>query len=202
MLSRIKSALSLPMLKSAQYRMETFQLLYRSIDFSKNDETIIKLIEKYPEQASIYCDNDTLLQVFTTERNDFRELGKAVFVFSMNPNTKSKALSYLDSYRGALNYYYSKQEEERPPLDGPSEEDIVNIVESILRLKNETDMKHWVTAWTNKKFQAAILFKVLERLINRDDLKSVANILKKDWASHCKLSIIAAHLKCKKAPPN
>ncbi|MEK4512826.1 hypothetical protein [Paenibacillus sp. FSL K6-2524] len=201
MVSRIKSTLSLPMLKSEQYRLETFQLIYRSIDFSKNDEAIIKIIEKYPEQASLYCDNDTLLQVFTTERNDFGSLGKAVFAFSMDPNTKSKALSYLDSYRGALNYYYSKQEADKPPLDGPSEEDIVNISESILRLKSETDIKHWVTAWTSKKFQAAIMFRVLERLINRDELKSITNILKIDWPSHCKLSIIAAHIKCKKAPP-
>lgn len=202
MLSRIKSTLNLPVLKSEQYKMENFQLLYRSIDFSKNDEAIAKLIEKYPEQASLYCDNNTLLQVFTTERNNFEELGKAVLVFSMNANTKSKALSYLDSYRGALNYYYSKQEEERPPLKGPKEDDVVNIAESVLRLKNETDMKRWVTAWTSKKFQAAILYRALVRLINRDELKSVSNILKIDWPSHCKLSIIAAHLKCRKTPPS
>lgn len=201
MLSRIKSTLSLPLLKSEQYSLETFQLIYRSIDFSKNDEAIIKLIEKYPEQASLYCDNHTLLQVFTTEKNDFKSLGKAVFVFSMDPNTKSKALSYLDSYRGSLNYYYSKQEEERDPLERPRQDDIVNIADSIVRLKNETDMKRWITAWSNKQFQADTIFRVLVRLINRNELESVIDILKIDWPSHCKLSIVAAYLKCRRTPP-
>lgn len=201
MLSRIKSTLNLPVLKSEQYRMEYFQLLYRSIDFSKSDEAITKLIEKYPEQASLYCDNNTLLQVFTTERNNFEELGKAVFVFSMDPNTKSKALFYLDSYRGSLNLYYSKQEEERDPLERPRQDDIVNIVDSIVRLKNETDMKRWITAWSNKQFQADIIFRVLVRLINRNELESVIKILKIDWPSHCKLSIVAAYLKCRRTPP-
>jgi hypothetical protein len=201
MLSRIKSALRLPLLKSEQYSSQSFQLIYRIIDFSKNDEAIIKLIENNPEQAYLYCDKYTLLKVFTTERNDFDSLGKAVFVFSMDSNTKSKALSYLDSYRGALNYYYSKQEEERNPIERPNQNDIVNIAESLLRLKEETVMKRWITSWTGKKFQANILFKVLVRLINRDDLNLVTNILKIDWPSNCKLSIIAAHLKCRKLPP-
>lgn len=201
MLARIKSTLSLPLLKSEQYRMETFQLLYRSIDFSKNDEAIIKLIEKHPEQASLYCDKDTRLKIFTTDRNNFNSLGKAVFVFSMDSNTISKALSYLDSYQGALNYFYSKQEGERNPLERPRQDDIVNIAEAILRLKDETHMKRWITSWTNRKSQASILFKVLIRLMNKGDLELLTDILKIDWPSHCKLSIVAAHLKCRKTPP-
>ncbi|WP_145410825.1 ATP-binding protein [Paenibacillus xylanexedens] len=201
MLSRIKSTLSLPLLKSKQYRMETFQLIYRSIDFSKNDEAITRLIKKYPEQASLYCDNNTLLQVFTTERNNFEELGKAVFVFSMDTNTKSKALSYLDSYRGSLNYYYSKQGDNRGILEGPRQDDILNIVDSVVRLKNATDIKRWITASRNKKFQADIIFGVLVRLINRNELEAVTNILKINWPSHCKLSIVAAYLKCRQTPP-
>lgn len=201
MLSRIKSTLSLPLLKTQQYSYQAFQLIYKSIDFSKSDEAIIKLIKEYPEQASLYCDKDTLLNIFTTERNDFKSLGKAVFVFSMDSNTKSKALSYLDSYRGAFNYFYSKQEEEQDSFKEPRLDDTVNIADSVLRLKDASEMKRWITVWSSKKLQATILFKVVVRLFNRNDLESISNILRIDWPTHCMLSIVAAHLKCKKDPP-
>jgi hypothetical protein len=173
MLSRIKATLSIPVIKTQEYWKESFQLIYKIIDFSKSDEAINKLIHSNPEQAYLYCDQNTLLKVFTTDRNDFDSLGKATLIFSMKSETKTKALSYLDSYGGAINYYYSKPEEKQNQVQRPKFEDIVNIAESLLRLKDEASMKRWITSWVNRKFQANLLFEIFVRLINRNDMKIV-----------------------------
>ena len=201
MLSRIKAALKIPVIKTQEYWKESFQLIYKIVDFSKSDEAINKLIQSNPEQAYLYCDKNTLLNVFTTDRNDFDSLGKAAFIFSMEPETETKALSYLDSYRGAIHYYYSKTKEKQNPVQRPRLSDIVNVAESLLRLKDEKSMRFWITSWINKKFQANVLFEVLVRLINRDDLQLANQIEKVHWPFHCKLSIVSAYFRCKKTPP-
>lgn len=201
MLSRIKATLSIPVIKTQEYWRESFQLTYKIIDFSKSDEAINKLIQSNPEQAYLYCDQNTLLKVFTTDRNDFDSLGKAVFIFSMKSETKIKALSYLDSYIGAVNYYYSKPEEKQNAVHRPQFDDIVNITESLLRLKDESSMKRWIASWTNKIFQANVLFEVFVRLINRNDMQLVNQTESLHWSSNCKLAIVAAYLKCKRTPP-
>ncbi|MPW24328.1 hypothetical protein GC105_00785 [Alkalibaculum sp. M08DMB] len=200
MLSRIKATLNIPIIKTQEYWKESFQLIYKIIDFSKSDEAINKLIQSNPEQAYLYCDNNTLLKVFTTDRNDF-DLGKAAFIFSMKSETETKALSYLDSYRGAINYYYSKPDEKRNPVKRPHLGDIVNVAESLLRLKDEISMKRWIASWTNKVFQANVLFEVFVRLINRNDMQLANQVERMHWSFHCKLSIVAVYLKCKKVPP-
>ncbi|AOT68300.1 P-loop NTPase family protein [Geosporobacter ferrireducens] len=201
MLSRIKSTLTIPVIKTQEYWKESFQLIYKIIDFSKSDESINKLIQSNPEQAYLYCDNNTLLKVFTTDRNDFDSLGKAVFIFSMKSETKTKALSYLDSYRGAINYYYSKPKEKQNPVKRPHLGDIVNVADSLLRLRDETSMRRWITSWNNKKFQANVLFEVFVQLINRNNTQMANQVEKMNWSFHCKLAIVAAYLKCKKIPP-
>ena len=201
MISRIKAALSIPDIKAKEYWKEFFQLIYKLIDFSKSDEAINKLIQSNPEQAYLYCDNSTLLKIFTTDRNDFDSLGKAAFAFSMKSETRSKALSYLDSYKGAINYFYSKPKEKHNYVQGPHLSDIVNVAESLLRLKDETAMKHWVISWNSKKFQASILFEVLIRLFNRNDTQLVNQVEEMQWSFHCKLAIVGAFLKCRKTPP-
>ena len=200
MLSRIKSALKMPVIKTKEYWKESFQLIYKIIDFSKSDEAINKLIKNNPEQAHLYCDKNTILKLFTTDRNDFDSLGKAAFVFSAEPETKIKALSYLDSYRGAINYYYSKPEEKQNRVQRPHIEDIVNVAESLLRLKGETSMKRLITSWNNKQFQANILFEVLIRLINRNNMQLLNQIGRINWPFQCKLSIVAAYIRCRKTP--
>lgn len=201
MILRVKAALKMSAIKTKEYWKESFQLIYKIIDFSKSDEAINKLIKNNPEQANLYCDKNTLLKVFTTGRSDFDNLGKAAYIFSMEPDTEIKSLSYLDSYRGAINYYYSKPEEKQNPVKRPHIGDIVNVAESLLRLKDETSMKRWITSWTNKSFQANVLFEVVIRLINRNDVQLVNQIEKIHWSFRCKLSIVAAYLRCKKAPP-
>lgn len=201
MLSRIKAVLNIPVIKTQEYWKESFQLIYKIIDYSKSDEAINKLIQGNPEQAYLYCDKNTLLKVFTTDRNDFDDLGKAAFIFSMEPETETKAFSYLESYRGAFNCYCSKPEEKRNQVKRPHTGDIVNVAESLLRIKGETLMRRWITRWTNKEFQANILFEVLVRLINRNDMQLANQIEKIYWSFHCKLSIVAAYLKCKRTPP-
>jgi hypothetical protein len=201
MLSRIKATLSIPVIKTQEYWKESFQLIYKIIDFSKSDEAINKLIHSNPEQAYLYCDQNTLLKVFTTDRNDFDSLGKATLIFSMKSETKTKALSYLDSYGGAINYYYSKPEEKQNQVQRPKFEDIVNIAESLLRLKDEASMKRWITSWVNRKFQANLLFEIFVRLINRNDMKIVNQVETLYWSFHCRLAILAAYLKCKRTPP-
>lgn len=201
MISRIKATLSILTINTNEYWEESFQLIYKLIDFSKSDEAIYKLIESNPEQGYLYCDNSTLLKVFTTDRNDFDSLGKAAFIFSMKPETKSKALSYLDSYRGAIDYFYSKSKEEQKSVQRPRLGDIINVAESLLRLKDVISMKRWVTSWINKKFQANILFEVLVRLFDRNDMQLINQVESIQWSFHCKLSIVSAYLKSKKAPP-
>ena len=201
MLLRIKATLKMPAIKTKNYWKESFQLIYKIIDFLKSNEAINKLIQNNPELAQLYCDKNTILKVFTTDRNDFDSLGKAAFVFSYKPETEIKALSYLDSYSGAINYYYSKPKEKQNPVQRPNIGDIVNVAESILRLKDEISMRRWITSWTNKIFQAKVLFEVLVRLINRNDMQLVNKIEKIHWTFHCKLSIVAAYLRCKKTPP-
>lgn len=206
MLSRINAALKVPVIKSKEYWKESFQLIYKIIDFSKSDEAINKLIRDNPEQAHLYCDKNTIVKVFTTDRNDFDSLGKAAFIFSAESETEIKALSYLDSYIGAINYYYSKSEEKQNPVQKPHMDDIVNVAESILRLKDETSMRRWIFSWTNKKFQANILYEVLVQLINRNDLQLLNQIEQGQgqgqgyWPFQCKLSLVAAYLSCKKTP--
>jgi|GEM_PF-1262520 len=201
MLSRIKATLTSSVIKTPEYWKESFQLIYKIIDFSKSDEAINKLIQSNPEQAYLYCDNNTLLKVFTTDRNDFDSLGKAAFIFSMKAETMPKALSYLDSYRGAINYYYSKPKEKQNSVKRPHFGDIVNVAESLLRLRDETSMKRWITSWSNKKFQANLLFEVFVRLINRNNMQLANQVERMNWSFHCKLSIAAAYLRCKKTPP-
>ena len=204
MLSRINAALKVPVIKSKEYWKESFQLIYKIIDFSKSDEAINKLIRDNPEQAHLYCDKNTIVKVFTTDRNDFDSLGKAAFIFSAESETEMKALSYLNSYIGAINYYYSKSEEKQNPVQRPHMDDIVNVAESILRLKDETSMRRWIFSWANKKFQANILYEVLVRLINRNDLQLLKQIEQGQgqdyWPFQCKLSMAAAYLRCKKTP--
>ena len=200
MLLRIKAALKIPALKTQEYWKESFQLIYRIIDFSKSDEAINKLIQDNPEQAHLYCDKNTLFKLFNTDRNDFDSLGKAAFIFSMQPETETKAISYLNSYKGAINYYYSKPEEKQNPVRRPHTSDIVNVAESLLRLKGERVMRHWITSWTNKEFQANILYELFVRLINRRDTQLVNQIEKIHWPFHYKLSIVASYINCKKAP--
>ncbi|HHY82268.1 MAG TPA: hypothetical protein GX505_06270 [Clostridiales bacterium] len=201
MISRIKATLSIPDIKTEKYWKETFQLIYKIIDFLKSDEAINKLIHSNPELAYLYCDHNTLLKVFTADRNDFDSLGKAAFIFSMKSETKTKAFSYLDSYKGAVNYYYSKPEEKQNPVQRPKFEDIVNIAEALLRLKDEASLKRWITLWINRKFQANILFEIFVRLFNRNDMKTVNQILTLHWSFHCRLAIVAAYLKCRRTPP-
>ena len=77
MISRIKATLSIPDIKTEKYWKETFQLIYKIIDFLKSDEAINKLIHSNPELAYyLYCDHNTLLKVFTADRNDFDSLEK------------------------------------------------------------------------------------------------------------------------------
>lgn len=201
MLSRIKAALNIPVIKTQEYWKESFQLIYKIIDFSKSDEAINKLIYDNPGQAYLYCDKNTLLKVFTTDGNDFESLGKAAFIFSMETGAETKALSYLESYRGAFNYYVSKPEEKRNLVKRPHIADIVNVAESLIRIKDQTSMKRWISSWTNKNFQSNILFEVLVRLINCNDLQLANQLEELYWPFHCKLSIVAAYLSCKKKPP-
>ncbi len=201
MISRIKATLSISDIKTQEYWKESFQLIYKIIDFSKSYDAINKLIYNNPEQAYLYCDQNTLLKVFTTDRNDFDSLGKAAFIFSMKSETKTKALSYLDSYSGAVNYYYSKPEEKQNPIQRPKFDDIVNIAESLLRLKDEASMKRWINSWISRKFQANLLFEILVRLISRNDMKIANKIESLHWCFYCKIAIVAAYLKYKKTPP-
>ena len=133
--------------------------------------------------------------------HDFDSLGKAVFIFSMKSETKTKALSYLDSYGGAVNYYYSKPEEKQNLVKRPQFDDIINVAESLLRLKDEALMKRWITSWVSRKFQANLLFVVFVRLINRNDMEIANQVESLHWSFHCKLAIVAAYLKCKRTPP-